>query len=335
MAKQLLTLPQLTREEMTPPTIQPVPPGVKRPRWSVMIPTYNCARFLRETLESVLSQEIDPEEMQIEVIDDCSTTDDPEAVVREFGQGRVSFYRKPANAGAITNFNTCIERSTGHYVHILHGDDFIKPGFYHSIEKHAEQHRDEIFLFIARCVVIDEHGVPNSLTPHIKELESPSSDPSCMFLSNSVRSPGCVIKRSFYEKHGGFLTSLVHTADWEMWARATALGKALFINETLAVYRFYDGNDTWRLARNGENMRDHYRLSQVMSDRHHSYPKISFLQVIAESLALQISHFQSLSDETAVAANRILLQEIKKEPLLKGTSSPLTALQKMIALILP
>jgi hypothetical protein len=40
--------------------------------WSVMIPTFHCARFLRQTLESVLSQDPGPDVMQIEVVDDCS-----------------------------------------------------------------------------------------------------------------------------------------------------------------------------------------------------------------------------------------------------------------------
>ena len=65
-----------------------MPDGVHRPTWSVMIPTYNCAALLRETLKGVLAQDPGPERMQIEVIDDASTKDDPEAVVREQGRPR-------------------------------------------------------------------------------------------------------------------------------------------------------------------------------------------------------------------------------------------------------
>ena len=41
---------------MSPFTIEPVPAGVDRPLWSVMIPTYNCAKYLGEALRSVLSE---------------------------------------------------------------------------------------------------------------------------------------------------------------------------------------------------------------------------------------------------------------------------------------
>src|SRR5262245_33451371 len=101
-------------------TIVPLADGEPRPLWSVMIPTYNCAAYLRDALKSVLLQDPGPEVMQIEVVDDFSTQDDPAAVVAEVGKGRVGFYRQRQNVGHTTNFNTCIQRSRGELVHLLH-----------------------------------------------------------------------------------------------------------------------------------------------------------------------------------------------------------------------
>src|SRR5690349_2719971 len=114
--------------------IPPVPDGAPRPFWSVMIPTYHCARFLGKTLESVLTQDPGPEMMQIEVVDDGSTLDDPERVVEEIGQGRVAFYRQPQNVGHTKNFETCLKRARGQVVHLLHGDDYVLPGFYQKLQ---------------------------------------------------------------------------------------------------------------------------------------------------------------------------------------------------------
>src|SRR5262249_50406733 len=110
-----------------------LPAGVDRPTWSVMIPSYNCARFLGEALKSVLVQDPGSAKMQIEVVDDCSS-DDPQRVVSEIGGNRVGFFRQSRNVGHIANFRTCITRARGEIVHLLHGDDVVRPGFYERLE---------------------------------------------------------------------------------------------------------------------------------------------------------------------------------------------------------
>src|SRR5260370_41738394 len=93
-----------------PPLIKPVPEHIKRPRWSVMIPAYNCSEYLRGNIQSVLQQDPGPEIMQIEVVDDASTDADVESLVRDIGQGRVGYYRQPENVGSLRNFETSLNR---------------------------------------------------------------------------------------------------------------------------------------------------------------------------------------------------------------------------------
>lgn len=110
--------------------IEALPPEVIRPTWSVMIPTYNGTKYLRETLQSILVQDPGADEMQIEVIDDASTTDNPEKLVNDIGKGRISFFRQDNNKGQIKTWNNCIRRAQGHWIHILHQDDVVLPNFY-------------------------------------------------------------------------------------------------------------------------------------------------------------------------------------------------------------
>src|SRR3954464_2658390 len=93
------------------PAIPPLPGLAPRPVWSVMIPTYNCAAYLAHTLRSVLEQAPSVDEMQIEVVDDASGADDPEAVVRQIAGDRVTFFRQPKNVGPQANFTACIQRA--------------------------------------------------------------------------------------------------------------------------------------------------------------------------------------------------------------------------------
>ena len=48
--------------------IHPVPEGVSRPLWSVMIPVYNRAKYVSQAVESVLAQDPGPDRMQIFVL---------------------------------------------------------------------------------------------------------------------------------------------------------------------------------------------------------------------------------------------------------------------------
>jgi glycosyltransferase involved in cell wall biosynthesis len=143
--------------ELGYPEIAPLPEGADRPFWSVMIPTFNCAELLRLTLAAVLTQDPGPDQMPVEVIVDGSPKDDPEAVVREVGGGRVAFYRQPKNLGATGNFNSCLERSRGRYVQVLHGDDLVQPGFYAAMRALLESHPE---AGSAHCqfAIIDDDG---------------------------------------------------------------------------------------------------------------------------------------------------------------------------------
>jgi glycosyltransferase involved in cell wall biosynthesis len=294
---------------VSPPHIDPVPEGVHRPLWSVMIPTFNCAKYLRQTLESVLAQDPGPDQMQIEVVDDCSTRDNPEEVVREIGKGRVAFYRKPKNEGATANFNTCIHRSRGLLVHILHGDDYVLPEFYEKISNKAKSH-PEASSFFVRCQIVDDFGELDRISGRLAQLAKPSSSPDNLFYCNEIRTPGVVIRRCFYEKGGGFLPRLVHSADWEMWVRAIGLGTGVSINELLAAYREFPNNDTGRLARTAENLRDYLRLGEIFESNFADFNPGRFRAMVAISAKQQEMNFANKGDSEATSANYKLWSEL-------------------------
>jgi glycosyltransferase involved in cell wall biosynthesis len=282
-----------------------------------MIPAFNCAKYLRQTLESVLAQDPGAEQMQIEVVDDVSTKDDPEAVVREVGRGRVAFHRKPQNEGAIRNFNTCIERSRGKLVHILHGDDYVLPGFYARITAAATEH-PEMSAFFARCFVIDEDGAIDKLGDRAEHLAQPTRLPGDSLYANYVMTPGVVVRRPFYEKFGGFLISFPHVADWEMWVRAIHAGGALWLNEPLAAYRVFAENDTGRLARSGENLRDCLRLGSHFESRFNNFDRGRFRAMVAQLAHHQKKKFTRLGDPEAARASDVVWRQLTPWPLQWG-----------------
>ncbi|HUA38723.1 MAG TPA: glycosyltransferase [Candidatus Sulfopaludibacter sp.] len=284
------------------PRVEPAVEDIARPLWSVMIPNYNSGEYLRKTLQSVLAQDRGTEEMQIEVVDHCSTEGDPEALVGTVGGGRVSFYRRPKNEGAVANFNACIQRSRGRLIHILHSDDYLLPGFYEEIERMAGLHANTALL-ATRCFYVDESDVITSVTPRILELESAGRSVESLYYDTPIQFPGVVIRREFYEAHGGYLTELVHVADREMWARAVCLGGGVLSSGVLACYRMTGSNDTSTVLRSGENVRDLLRVAEVFRKRYPGF-SMNHARRVASYVALkQARRFSALNDFNSARVN--------------------------------
>jgi glycosyltransferase involved in cell wall biosynthesis len=229
-----------------------------------MIPTFHCARFLRQTLESVFAQDPGPDVMQIEVIDDCSTQDDPESVVRAAAGDRVHFFRQPENVGHARNFETCLQRSRGHLVHLLHGDDAVLHGFY---RKMAQAFAENLQLGAAFCRSVTMDGDGNWL--YVVPLQQPQSGllPDLverLAVEQRFQTPAAVVRREVYETLGGFDRRLSWTEDWEMWARIAMHYPVWYEAEPLALYRIHDTSNSARYARTRENLRDLKRLFEIV-----------------------------------------------------------------------
>ncbi|MBS3026836.1 MAG: glycosyltransferase [Dolichospermum sp. DET50] len=247
-------------------TILPVPEGIPRPLWSVMIPTYNCANYLRETLASVLAQDPGSEVMQIEVVDDHSTKDDPEAVVRELAGDRVSFYRQPENVGYIKNFETCLQRSRGQLIHLLHGDDCLRETFYYKMQQIFEKYPD-IGAAFCRHIYMSKEGHWKG----ISDLEQTESGILNKWLEKiaacqRLTTPSIVVRREVYEKLGGFDCRITCAGeDWEMWVRIATQYLVAYEVEPLAIYRQERlGALTENTARTGKLVRDMRLATEII-----------------------------------------------------------------------
>jgi GT2 family glycosyltransferase len=228
-----------------------------------MVPAYECAGFLRETLRSVLAQDPGPELMQIEVVDDAST-DDPEAVVRELGEGRVEFFRQPRNVGHVENFNTCLRRARGRLVHLLHGDDAVREGFYETMRRPFEE-RPDVGAAFCRYIAIDEDGNWQVVSP-LEQRARGIVDGwlGRIAVGQRLQTPSMVVRRDVYERLGGFDARLAWTEDWEMWVRIAARYPVWFEPEPLALYRIHSASSSGRLTRTAESIRDTRRAIEVI-----------------------------------------------------------------------
>lgn len=117
---------------------------------SVAIPTYNGARYIREALDSIISQleDID-EEIEIVISDDASTDRTPE-IIKEY-QKKYSFircFRNDRNFGADRNFDLAVMRSKGEYVWLFGDDDKLEGGAIKKVLEVLKKYPKVGFIFV-------------------------------------------------------------------------------------------------------------------------------------------------------------------------------------------
>ncbi|HMZ78208.1 MAG TPA: glycosyltransferase [Acidobacteriota bacterium] len=255
---QLTAYAALYRESL--PLIEPVPAGTIRPFWSVLIPTFNPSEaLLTETLHSLLQQDPGPEAMEILVVDDASTQFDPEPVVTRLGQGRIKFLRNPHTLGLAINWNACLQTATGHWIHFLHQDDTLLPGFYDRLRPPIE-HNPDIGAAYCRVYGVNASG----RITWTSSQDRPEAGIVEDYLErqarwNRVQVVGIVVRRSVYETIGGFNARLCYAPDWDMWKRIGVFSKVWFEPECLACYRHHADSTTNKLRRAGQALTDERR----------------------------------------------------------------------------
>ncbi len=95
------------------------------PLLTIAIPTYNCAHFLPDALNSIRRQELD--DFEILILDNASE-DNTEEVIQSFRDERIRYIRNSSNVGSQENGNRCILNSRGKYLRFLCADDVLLDG---------------------------------------------------------------------------------------------------------------------------------------------------------------------------------------------------------------
>jgi glycosyltransferase involved in cell wall biosynthesis len=201
--------------------------------------------------------------MQITVVDDCSTDDNVEAVVSEIGKGRIGYFRQAQNVGSLRNFETCINLSTGKLIHILHGDDLVKPGFYTEIGDLFTRF-PAIGAAFTSLSIINEKG---DVVSHFRQVQNYTGiiENWLLTIAKQQFAQVCavVVKRAVYEELGSFYA--VHFGeDWEMWARIASKFPVAFSVKNLALYRRHENNISAGSLSTNQNIKDLKKVFEII-----------------------------------------------------------------------
>jgi glycosyltransferase involved in cell wall biosynthesis len=180
---------------------------------SVIIPTFNRARFIASAIQSVLAQTY--QSFEVIVVDDGST-DDTKSIVSEFTDARVHYIYQ-SNHGRSNARNHALKVAQGRYIAFLDSDDLYMPGKLAMQVEYLETH-SEVGMIYTSAVCVDEDG--NRL-PHTYEA-TVSGDiykHIAFFTPVTITLPTVVVRKEVFASVGGFDENMHRFEDTDMWRR--------------------------------------------------------------------------------------------------------------------
>lgn len=216
--------------------------------FSVIIPLYNKAPYVRKTVESVLGQTFDDYEL---IIIDNGSNDGSSEIMASFTDPRIRIVRLEENVGVSNARNKGVELSTAPYITFLDADDWWEPTFLEEMRGLIERHQDAGIYATGYYIVknskkrlapigVDEgfiEGEINYCAVYAKTL--------CMPLT----SISVAIPRAVFDESGGFKPLLKLGEDFDLWIRIVLRHKAVFLNKPLSNYN-QDVDVTYRGTHN-------------------------------------------------------------------------------------
>jgi glycosyltransferase involved in cell wall biosynthesis len=213
-------------------------------RVSVIVPFYNQAAFVAETVESVLAQ--DHHDLQVVLADDASTDDTLEQLGAFASDPRVVILSAPSNRGIAGNLNAAMEVADGEYVALLGGDDVMLPGKIaaqlRTLQAHPEAvacaHDAEVFQSASGRVLGRFSELYNGRAGVRSGGVELQFDPTYFMLPSAT-----MFRRSAAPAHG-YDTRLRFANDWLWTVELLRNGSIVAMQDVLVRYRRHAGNIT-------------------------------------------------------------------------------------------
>jgi len=209
------------------------------PRISILLPTYNYARFLPEAIESVLAQDWTDYEL---LISDDRSTDGSAAVIAAYADRdpRIRFYPQPTNLGMVANWNWCLHEARGEYVKVLFGDDRLEsPRALRVLHDALAQHPSASLAASARTILNAE----SSLVGLWDEFQHPGVHAGPAVIQRCLRETRNLIGEpsvTLFRRRDaarGFDPRYRQLVDLEFWFHLLEQGDFVYLPEPLCSFR--------------------------------------------------------------------------------------------------
>ncbi|MBB6485564.1 glycosyltransferase family A protein [Rhizobium lusitanum] len=217
---------------------QSIPALEGGPKVSVIIPTYNRARFIGAALESVLAQTFT--DFELVLVDDGSTDETPEVVARYLDDPRV-LYIKQNNRGRSQARNRALAVARGAYIAFLDSDDSYLP------EKLAKQvayldSKSDVDMIYTSATCVDEAGKPLAVQAYNAREEGDIYNLIAFFQPLTITLPTVMVRRAVMDRVGGFDINMERFEDTDLWRRIAKSHRVGAMPEVTCLLTTHDDN---------------------------------------------------------------------------------------------
>jgi glycosyltransferase involved in cell wall biosynthesis len=222
---------------------------MKTPKISIIIPSYNHAHYIQQSIDSVIAQSV--KDWELIIIDDAST-DDSKTLLEKQDDPRIQVYYHTGNQGAHNTINEGLARARGDYLTVLNSDDV-----YHPERLQALYQAAQAYDFVASDInLINAEGQVTTYSEDAytqawldwheglkQNYRMTQNFFACLLEGNFlITTSNFFFHRRVWEKLGGF-ADLRYMHDYEFSMRVMKAGfKAAFLPEKLLSYRLHDSN---------------------------------------------------------------------------------------------
>jgi glycosyltransferase involved in cell wall biosynthesis len=212
----------------------------------VIVPCYKYGHFLRQCVQSLLTQSWGA--LSIVIINDASPDDTAEIADSLASEdARVSVIHHGQNLGHIASYNEALARTAADYTLILSADDLLTPG---AIERAVLAlsripgaglcFGDDI-PFESGALLPPRRALPSEVPTAFEEYSSFLLR-SCRLGHTAIQAPTAIMRTSVQRAVGGFLRELPHSGDTEIWLRIAAEGGVVRVDAEQAYRRLHTKN---------------------------------------------------------------------------------------------
>ena len=212
---------------------------MKIPKVSVLMPNYNCEKYLSESIESILNQTFT--DFEFIIIDDCST-DWSWDIIQNYAKKdkRIVALRNDENLKICKTLNKGLEIARWEYIARMDSDDIAMDTWLENIYKKISQN-SKIGICWGNILLINSNG------KIVKEKKFPETDKdakNAIWLRNPFSHPSVIFRKSCYEEFGWYDDNFLYAEDLELWIRYGQKYEFYNIQKNLIKYRIFWGNTT-------------------------------------------------------------------------------------------